>query len=60
MNDFRFGLQQLVRLTLSGEAGLVIGRAEYATGENTYYVRYKAADGRQVEHWWGESALESA
>lgn len=57
MNEFKFGLGQTVNITASLESGEVIARAEYAKSENTYLVRYKAADGRAVEAWWGESAL---
>lgn len=46
-----------VSLDMSGERGIVIARAEYLHGENQYLVRYLAADGRQVESWWNESAL---
>jgi len=60
MDELNFELGQLVRLVRSGEEGEVIGRAEYAASEPSYYVRYAAADGRQVEQWWGESALAEA
>lgn len=60
MNEFQFALHQRVRLTVSGEVAMVIGRAEYAHGENSYFLRYKSTDGRAVEAWWGESALEVA
>ncbi len=33
------------------------GRAEFAQDEPSYKLRYKAGDGRQVEQWWGQSAL---
>lgn len=39
------------------EAGEVIGRAEYVSAEPSYLVRYRGGDGRQVEHFIGESAL---
>ena len=58
--DLKFALKQVVKLVESGEVGTIIGRAEYATSEPSYYVRYKAADGRQVECWWGETAIEAA
>ena len=58
MNSFEFRLDQQVTMRFSDEAGVVIGRAEYMTSENQYLVRYKAADGRQVEAWWGASAIE--
>ncbi len=60
MNEFEFQLSQVVKLIESGETGTVIGRAEYLSGENSYHVRYKAADGRQTERWWGASALVAA
>jgi hypothetical protein len=55
--EFRFTLEEQVEIVASGESGEVIARAEYAAGENSYQVRYRAADGRAVEAWWGESAL---
>lgn len=58
--ELKFSLKQVVKLVESGEVGTIIGRAEYATSEPSYYVRYKAADGRQVECWWGETAIEAA
>jgi hypothetical protein len=54
---FKFEIKQDVVIEVSGEAGVVIGRAEYATAEPAYFIRYKAADGRLVEAWWSESAL---
>jgi hypothetical protein len=57
MKSFKFNLNASVSIAASGEAGEVVGRAEYAVAENSYLVRYKAADGRAVEAWWSESAL---
>lgn len=57
MNKFEFELNSKVQLTLSGEQGEVIGRAEYSTGTKAYLVRYVAADGRLVEAWWDETAI---
>lgn len=59
MNSFAFRLLQAVYLTLSGESGHVIGRAEYSHGTAQYYVRYLSADGRQCEGWFGDDALVS-
>ena len=56
---FAFQLGQQLRIAASGESGEVIGRAQYARSENQYLLRYRAADGRAVEGWWGESALTS-
>jgi hypothetical protein len=39
------------------EAGIVVGRLEYAYAENSYLVRYRGGDGRQVENFITESAL---
>ena len=53
----KFELGAGVGLLATEEKGSVIGRAEFQNGENSYLVRYKAADGRAVDSWWGESAL---
>jgi hypothetical protein len=58
--NFKFELTSPVMVQVSGEAGEVIGRAQYTAMENQYWVRYKAADGRAVEAWWAESALVSS
>lgn len=60
MSNFRFNLNQQVTIAASGETGQVIGRAQYATGQDQYHIRYRAADGRAVESWWGEDALTEA
>ena len=57
MNNFKFELGFNVSIMASGESGEVIGRAQFVSSENSYQVRYKAADGRGVEMWWQESAL---
>ena len=58
MNSWEYNLGQAVILKFSREVGGVIGRAEYMNMEDQYLIRYKAADGRQVEAWWGASAIE--
>lgn len=58
MEKLKFELGQSVTIAASGEKGEIIARAEYATAEPSYYLRYRSADGRAVESWWGESALE--
>jgi len=57
MGRFKFELGAHVEITVSGEQGVVIGRAEYQESANSYYLRYKTADGRAIESWWTESAL---
>lgn len=59
MPKFVFEIDAGVRLRLSHEQGVVIGRAEYKSEENQYYVLYVTADGRQVRDWWNASQLES-
>lgn len=54
---FTFELGQDISIESSGETGTVIGRAEHMHSENSYLIRYCAADGRATESWWGESAL---
>ena len=54
---FKFELGQQVEIKVSGESGEVIGRAEYADSENSYFLRYKDAQGMAREAWWPEGAL---
>lgn len=58
MDQFLFSLNSTVRICVSNESGVVVGRAQYSAAENSYLIRYKAGDGRAVEAWWAESALE--
>ncbi len=58
MNHFKFDLKEHVRISCSGESGEIVARAEYITDEDQYYIRYKSSNGRAVENWWAESALE--
>lgn len=56
--SFKFGLNQLVTIRVSGEFGAVKARTDYASGsENGYCVHYKAGDGRAVTQWFDESDL---
>ena len=59
MNQFAFALGQVVYLVMSKEEGRIVARAEYSENSNQYLVRYKTADGRQVENWWSEQSLEA-
>lgn len=52
-----FDMEDEVALGLSGEHGIIVGICEYAHAETQYLLRYVAADGRQVDVWWPESAL---
>jgi hypothetical protein len=55
-----FELGASVRISVSGETGVVIGLATYLDQSPQALVRYCAADGRAVESWWNFSALETA
>ena len=57
MGPFAFLLGDAVELTLSGEQGVVIGRAEYTESEPQYLVRYVTAQNCQVEAWLSQSAI---
>lgn len=59
-DGFKFDLGDDVEIIASEEEGTVIGRAEYETGERSYLVHYRAADGRAVDQWWSERRLEAA
>lgn len=59
MSPFFFDLNQQVKISTSGEIGVIIGRAEYITQIPQYWVRYKCADGRAIECWWAQDALEA-
>jgi len=60
MSQFKYELESPVKLVMSGERGEILGRAEYAkVDEPSYYVRYLAGDGRLVESWWDEGAIEA-
>jgi len=56
---FNFGINQLVESRVSDEFGEVKGRAEYSAHENSYFLHYKAADGRAMSAWFDESDLDA-
>lgn len=53
-SNLKFKLGQQVQIKVSSEVGEVVGHAEYLATENTYYLRYKSADGRAVQAWWDD------
>ncbi len=59
MPEFLFPLGSKVTIRASGEAGEVIGRAQYTNAADNYLIRYRCADGRAVEQWWAADALAS-
>lgn len=52
MPAFKFQLGEPVKIDISEEIGEVIGRAEYVATAPSYFVLFKAADGRAVTGWW--------
>jgi hypothetical protein len=58
--NFKFDIGAQVVIATSGETGKVTGRSHYAASENSYYILYRAADGRATEGWWPESTLAHA
>jgi len=58
MNKFKFDLGADVQISVSGEKGKITARAQYLESINCYLIRYRASDGRAVESWWDESAIE--
>ena len=60
MSPFLFNLGQSLKISASGESGIVTGRCEFLSGQPQYLLRYKAADGRAVESFWGQDALGAA
>lgn len=57
---FLFDMKSEVKLKESNEQGTVVGRAEYESSENSYYVRYRAGDNCQRKQWIDESDLLAA
>lgn len=53
-------MKQVVKLVESNEQGVVIGRAEFDEGVNSYLLRYRAGNGVQTDAWWPEPAVEAA
>ncbi len=58
MGDYKFSLNDKIKLAMTEEKGKVIGRAEYVETTQIYYVRYIAGDGRQCTEWFNGEALE--
>lgn len=59
-SQFQFGLTQEVSITLSGEVGQVRARAEWATGNISYFVAYKTKQGEYREAWLDQDLLEQS
>jgi hypothetical protein len=58
-SKFTFDMGDPVTFTVNKNLnGEVIGRAEFATSENQYLVRYADSNDNPTEQWWDEGALE--
>lgn len=58
MNNFAFQLSDAVIIKASGETAEIASRSESTFAEPQYLLRYRCADGRAVEQWWTQSALQ--
>jgi hypothetical protein len=58
--EFKFNLDQAVKIKDSNEHGKVISRCESLEADNNYRVRYVNTDGVATERWWFEDALQAA
>jgi hypothetical protein len=56
---FKFAMNQQVTIAQSGEIGLVRARAEWFTGNVSYFVAYTTKTGEFKESWIDEDLLES-
>ena len=57
MSIFKFELGAPIAIAVSDEHGTVIGQAKYQHSEDSYFIRYKTADGCAIDAWWSASAL---
>ena len=57
--SFKFELDQKVRLKVSGETGVVIGRADYVNSFPQCYVHFKDGNGCAKSEWFYENQLET-
>jgi hypothetical protein len=60
MSDYKFSLGDKVKITISGEEGQIIGRAEYLADTRQYQILIKAAGGRAVTDWWAADFISAA
>ena len=55
---FDYNLKDEMKITVSGETGTIVGRAEYTHLRDSYWIRYKAADGRAANGWFTFDEIE--
>lgn len=58
IKTFAYELGDTVRITCSGETGVITSRMQSLRSNDQYLLRYQNAEGRAVEEWWSEDALE--
>jgi hypothetical protein len=56
--EWTYGMGDNVKLTMSGEAGVVSGRQEKFNCQDEYEITYVDGSGRLVRKWWPDGALE--
>ena len=49
---FKFNLGDQVELNISGEKGVIIGRADYAYSGQQYFVSYADGNGCAQDKWF--------
>lgn len=54
---FKHGLRDSITITASGEKGQIRARAEWATGNVSYYVAYTSTTGEYREAWIDQDLL---
>jgi hypothetical protein len=53
-------IEQSVMISISGEVGMIIGKAEYRDSNTVYQVHYKDATGVNRTEWYAGSQLQPA
>lgn len=59
-NNFKFNMNQQVKISRSGEVGKVYGRAEFKNSCNQFYVKYTRSNGDCAAEWFDDDELEAA
>ncbi len=59
-HEFEYALGSKIKIKSSGEKGEVIGRAQHRGAPDSYYIHYRAADGRAVSAWWARDLISAS
>ena len=54
----KFEIGETVKMVETEEVGRITGVAQYESSPDSYYIRYRGADGRQCHVWWNEDDIE--